>query len=246
MQTFQSTYASAIGQSHQRMAYNNQDAVQVIASDPNAFIGVVADGCGSKSNSEVGAQLAVRFVAEEIARMIRKGKNWQDLLQRAHESWAERFVNAQEPDDPDEFIGDCMLYTLLGVVIEDRHTTIFHSGDGVFMVNGNLTVIDQQNQPAYLNYELMEQRRRHSDRIALHFERYHTADIESVLVGTDGVEELEAAFRQEKWSGYPSLVSLCEDNEMYRNPAALPKLLFQTALAEKLYDDTSLVMLKRG
>lgn len=245
MQTFQSTYASTVGHSHRKMGYNNQDAVKVIDSDPKAFIGVVADGCGSKPNSEVGAQLAVNFVAQEIARLIRAEKNWPELLHHAHRSWAERFVIAQEVENREEFMADYMLYTLLGVVVQEKQTTIFHSGDGVFMVNGNLTTIDQQNQPAYLNYELMERGKDNEKGFGLQYEVHDTSAIHSLLVGTDGVEDLHAVLQQEKWGGYPSLVGVNESSEMYRNPVALPKLLFQASEAGKLHDDTTLVMLLR-
>jgi hypothetical protein len=241
LSTFQSTYASTIGHTHRKMGYNNQDAIRVIDADPNAFIAVVADGCGSKSNSEVGAQLAVHFVAAEIARLIAGGQDWRELLQHAHGSWAERFVAGQQVEDRVEFIGDFMLYTLLGVVVEDEVTTIFRSGDGLFMVNGEVTAIDQQNQPAYLNYELMGR-----DKPEMYFEQFVTDEIDSLLVGTDGVEDLHGIFRTKKWGGYPSLVGLCEDPKMYHNQIALSKLIFEASEIGELHDDTTLVMVKRN
>jgi hypothetical protein len=241
MPLFTRTSASIPGHTHRKMGYNNQDALRVIDTHPHCLIAVVADGCGSKPSSEVGAQLAVNFVAEEIARMIDAGENWRENIQQAHLQWAERLVSAQRAEERERFVHDFMLYTLLGVVVEEAETTLFHGGDGVIVINGQVQVIDQGNRPAYLNYALTGKETRD-----ITYQTLPTAAIDSLLVGTDGVEDLRDLLQSEGREGHRSLAGLCESPGMYRDEVALSKFIFQASLDGKLLDDTSLVMLRRG
>ena len=74
MKKFRTGYATTPGYTHRKLDYNNQDAVLLVEHE-NYTIGIIADGCGSGANSEVGAQLAVKYLAKLISEKNRsKGR----------------------------------------------------------------------------------------------------------------------------------------------------------------------------
>ncbi len=65
---FEHASASIIGETHQKLFYNNQDAY-AFYEDEKIIIGVVADGCGSSHSSEVGARLGVNFTMNYLKKI---------------------------------------------------------------------------------------------------------------------------------------------------------------------------------
>ena len=61
MKEFQMTYASIIGAVHEKLNYNNQDAV-LVHRDKDLIIGLLANGCGSGKYTEVGARLITNYI----------------------------------------------------------------------------------------------------------------------------------------------------------------------------------------
>ncbi|WP_250631271.1 protein phosphatase 2C domain-containing protein [Rhodoflexus caldus] len=79
---FKNATASVIGSSHYKLYYNNQDSYSFY-QDRTCILGVVADGCGSGSNSEVGAKLGVDFVVNFCKKNFSRNPFDKNLLENA-------------------------------------------------------------------------------------------------------------------------------------------------------------------
>lgn len=187
---------------------NNQDALWVTRS-PGLLIGVVCDGCGSGKRSEFGAMLGVRLIANEILSQVTYDPeifpNW-DLLTDSVVNSLEDQVNlliglpnilvplGQVGDRLRETaeIVESLLFTVMGFVVTEEKTWIFGLGDGVWALNGEITEIPPFpfNAPPYLAYRLTERDRDHYTLRPL--AEIPTPEVESLLIGTDGVGDLMA------------------------------------------------------
>jgi serine/threonine protein phosphatase PrpC len=156
--------ASVIGPLHARVGRNNQDAWSAWVHDELAVL-VVADGCSGGVASEVGAHLAVRWVAAQAARSWsreRVGRHEAfvghlfDCL--AHELGALASALAPEPKQVPTIVADLLLTTVLVAIIDHDIASVFGIGDGLVVVNGSPVVLkgDGQRGPEYLAYRLCD------------------------------------------------------------------------------------------
>jgi hypothetical protein len=106
-------------------------------------------------------------------------------------------------DDFTKIIEDYFFFTVVGAVVTPAVSFFFHLGDGVIKVNGKslpLTGSVAQNAPAYLAYNLVNSEAKtdlsfrlpilESEKRAAFF---ITPEIQSFLIGSDGVGDLENA-----------------------------------------------------
>lgn len=145
-------YGTILGHSHRVLDYNNQDAI-IIKEHENYCIGIIADGCGSGSNSEVGAQLGVQFVCKLIENYLDEERDWKPVIKRKIHNYSNDLLKVHCSNKKD-FIRNYLLYTILGFVKERDKTTIFHCGDGVIGVGEHIQILNQNNRPTYVNNEL--------------------------------------------------------------------------------------------
>lgn len=225
-------YASIVGSTHRALEYNNQDFV-LVKSIADIQICLVADGCGSGSNSEVGAQLALNFIAKTIV----ENNNWQKNLMERLNDYSQNLAEMHS-DDSQTFIKNFLLYTIVGCVVRDEKIILFSCGDGVILINENLNVIDQDNRPRYLNNSLIS-----NTSAQIEFQQVDL-NTHSILIGTDGVEDLINGIESEKVNEYSSLTELINDEFILSNPVRLPKLLQKYSRKGILKDDCSLVIIK--
>ena len=68
-----------VGRNGLLIGQNNQDGMTIL-TEPNALIAVVTDGCGSQGQSEVGARLGARLLANEIAARMRRSGDAESVL----------------------------------------------------------------------------------------------------------------------------------------------------------------------
>ncbi len=210
---------SVIGREHQRLNKNNQDAFCVRATD-DYVIGVIADGCGSCAHSEVGAWLGVELVAGAIAEALP-----QSLTSKQIEEIG-KTVLIQLPHKLNPY--DYYLFTILGFIITPEETTLFGCGDGMMVINGELTQWHfANNAPPYLIYP--------DEKLKI-LAQLKTADLQSLFIGTDGVED---------WLKHHHVQIFWEEEKFFRNPDQVRRTL---AIANKqasiLRDDTTLISLR--
>jgi hypothetical protein len=205
---FQFTSGSVPGRHHlghypNLVGINNQDSMGMRVTDDCAIL-VVSDGCGSGEHSEVGSRLLVDITLRVFDALL----HHPYLVDLSELGWIEaahfqildairdvsRLVLGAVPlGKRDEFIRTHLLATLLVAVVTDDTTVILSIGDGVFSINGDVTVLDPgaDNAPAYIAYGLVPgiEAPRGSFCFTVRAQ-LPTASVESLLIGTDGVGDL--------------------------------------------------------
>ncbi len=229
-------YATIAGSTHRTLYYNSQDAVEIVQT-PNYTIGIVADGCGSGSNSEVGAQLGVKFLAKYIQECITNEREWKNEMASKMHTYTEKLIHLHTKDSK-RFTKNYLLYTLIGFVLEYDRITLFSCGDGVFVINDNIKIINQNNRPKYLNNGFLGKDGGSFEFTELKYTK------QKIIVATDGFEDLVQAINNKEISEYESVNELLEDEQNFDNPIQLPKLLAKYADKGILKDDCTLIMLK--
>jgi hypothetical protein len=265
---FQVASGSITGRNHALIGKNNQDAYYS-SSDETATIALVSDGCSGGEHSEVGAKLGVRIVAEAIISHLREHKEeinsdfWQKVRQQTLiqlETITKIIIGKNEflPT-----ISDYFMFTIVGTIITTKETTIFSIGDGVVAINGQIKLITSRiasHAPPYLGYSLCG----HSEwsQIQIHHQ-CPTEQIQSILIGTDGVNDLiEAEDNQipSKAEKVGEIAHFWQDDRYFCNPDMIRRRLslinreiikpdWQNQQLNKqcglLTDDTTLIVIRR-
>jgi len=254
---------------------NNQDAFGWFLSR-EAIAVIVCDGCGSGAYTESGAQIASRLILARLKHYLElerarmgsnknKGPDFPVLLEAVRgDVLAElRVLISQMGDDPVQTMSDYFMFTVLGAVITPLSTTIFSLGDGIYFVNGRKRCIGpfEGNAPPYLAYGLMASPPPSMAPSAMRFviqEELATEDLNTLLIGTDGVDDLaeRAGHLIPGRSDFVGPVSqFWEEARYVTNPDAIRRRLalinsqavtasgiLETGL---LHDDTTLVVVRR-
>src|SRR5262245_14532649 len=250
---FELAAGTIVGRDHLFARRNNQDAFCTWSGD-EGVIAVVADGCGSGRASEVGARLGARLVTEALRRRQYELAEAAipDVLEAVRREVLEslRRLASDMGGSLAQSVSDYLLFTVVGAVVADAVAFVFALGDGVAIVNGEADVMAcDGNSPPYLAYGLTNGEGagpRFQIRRAL-----PVRDVDSVLIGSDGVVELMAV---------EPLRRFWEDDRYFRNPASLTRRLtllsrdaqridWEARRVERahgvLADDTTLVVLRR-
>jgi hypothetical protein len=201
MDFFKIRTGSLIGQQHQLSQRNCQDAWAFNTFDLGEagrfLVGLVCDGCGEGTHSEVGAKLLAEFCTHEIERLL-----WEfepavvpsELYMRALvflDSISQSLIGlrvlpevglTQPLDETKEFIRNYLLATVVGFIVGPEQTVIFAAGDGLILLNEQVVVRDEDNQPNYLAYGLLPG-------VALggfDMQVLPTAEVQRLAIWTDG------------------------------------------------------------
>lgn len=189
----------------------NQDGHAWMKHD-DLLIAVVTDGCGSGSHSEVGARLAARYLLTTIEHIYRRMQRSmeQEHVPIASTSFWERvrqdllaYIHMlTEKLTPEEIpyaatLRDYFLFTVVAAVVTPDDTVIASIGDGVFSVNGEVHRLGpfEHNKPPYPAYALVGSEFSNKPEL-LRFTVHPvvpTAQLQSLLIGSDGVNDLIAA-----------------------------------------------------
>jgi hypothetical protein len=275
--TFEITGASVTGTNHVKRGMNNQDFFHWLCTD-EYIIAVVSDGCGSTKYSEVGSRLLSNIFTHYMAKYLERSKGVKSEYLFQCEGWWEelrqdvlariRLIAQEMGEDWWTILRDYFLATLVGVVIREDTTCIFSCGDGVFAVNGEFQEIGpfEGNKPPYLVYGLTGSEITDSDASLLHMQQQcmvPTSEIDSLMIGTDGVGDLmqlaEKPFpAKEKLVG--SIKQFWSENVYFANPAWMQNVLTTINTEQKrvnwdernvqrfpglLPDDTTLISLRK-
>ena len=232
-EAFEVAAGSVRGRIHTQSGRNNQDAYALV-QERKALIGVVTDGCGSGAHSEVGAELgavlAVRTLRRKLRGFLRGAPPWNAvlgiLLDRV------RRIARMLGGDPGAVVEEYLLFTLVGFVLTSRWSYVFSLGDGALVLNGETVMLGraEDNRPCYLGSALLSSRRSET-RDGFGFRewtRLPTGEVDSILVGTDGVSDLaDCAARAipGRSETVGPLSRFWEDDRMFLNPDVLRRKL---------------------
>lgn len=156
--TLRARAGRVIGRDHILRAANCQDAFALIER-PDALIGVVCDGCGEGTHSEVGASLGAAFISAQISRLIEERVPVGDmpaLLYPRVVGFLRTVLEAAQPANPVGFVRDHLLFTVIGAILNHQGGLIFAAGDGLIATDGHLIRRDEANQPSYIGYHLLD------------------------------------------------------------------------------------------
>lgn len=170
-----------VGTDHVERGCNRQDAAWAACCEGAAF-GLVSDGCGEGSASEVGALLSVRTAARvlcELEPAVELARVPQLVLAQVTQALG-AVLHAVAPREVESFVADYLCATLLGFVVRGSEAVLFACGDGLFVVDGEVEILAADNRPSYPAYGLL------GGRVEL---RTRLCTVRSNLaVASDGVE----------------------------------------------------------
>jgi serine/threonine protein phosphatase PrpC len=219
--------ASYIGREHTRVGRNNQDAFFTRAQGARS-VAVVADGCGSSGQSEVGAQLGSRFLCSYLIQ-----ESISPALPQAGLAALTRWLGATASSLPgghvDEVLEAYFLFTFLAVVREGAQCLVFGVGDGAVLVDGASTRLDAgpNNAPDYCAYGLSGSIA--APPVVVHF----AGAAQQVVLLTDGFDPLLET---------QAVQQLVEGAAHWRNPLTLQRRLNVLAERERFSDDATMVV----
>lgn len=258
---FQLAGGTVTGRDHRLVFKNNQDAYAITACH-GLTIAVVADGCSGGAKSEVGAQLGVRLLTEQIARMYTATGtlNWPRLEQHLVAQLDSLAVSLG--GEYRRVVEEYLLFTLVGAVITDTELTFFACGDGTIIINGARLALGPYpgNMPPYIAYRLLTNELRiDPQQVRLAPVAIRPVEtVESFLIGTDGIDDI-AAHAECRMPGLDKLVGdpsqfWTEDRYFRGNPDLVSRQLrmmardFPLVQPEhgRLHDDTTLVVGRRA
>ena len=201
---FEITGGSVAGARHAKTGKNNQDAFIWRQTD-DLVIAIVADGCGSGRFSEIGAQIGARLFINRLMKAMNHNHSIEPSLELSRQLTLEDLESlilktAWRGERIKEHFQH-FLFTLVGTVITPDQTILFHIGDGVVCENGKVAEIGpfSNNQPPYIAYGLIEQSPEGFSLKDLKFTIYFTgptSEVQSILIGTDGVVDLVKAEKE--------------------------------------------------
>lgn len=227
-------YGQIIGRNHMQRQQNCQDGLTVIETESLA-VGVICDGCGSGSRSEVGAILASSFLAQEAAKALENSTPLSELAVYLYDSlraMLSQFIAVMQPDDVSAFVQEHLLFTVLGFALhkETEVALIWAAGDGWILTDDQFQHRDQQNTPEYPAYALLP----HSSLRRLHTElAFEVIEVphnwKRFAIASDGLED----------TAIPLIWG-------QTHPRGLQRTLNRLSLNEhRLHDDTSVVVVER-
>ncbi len=247
--TFALAAGSVRGYEHSRLGRNNQDAC-AFAVGEERILALVCDGCGSGRNSEVGAQVGARLLLAALRRRAeeRPQERFERTLERARKevlrrlAWLARRLGGPRT----AAVRDYLLFTVVGVAIDPNETVVFALGDGLAAVNGELVRLQfSENKPPYLGYGLIPRALSDPALGCQGFSliaRRATADVDSLLIATDGLGDLPGE----------ELAAFWDDDLVLKNPQAIQRRLVRLNLSSsrrkripRLADDTTVVVVRR-
>lgn len=244
MQGFRVRSGVISGRDHRIYYQNCQDALavrEITIAGQEYIIGAVSDGNGEALHSEVGANLLTQFVVNEVPLLL-AGEVPIDEIPSALYPRAVGYLRSvassmyfTNPKELVAFVKEHLLCTLLGFVISAQQGVIFSAGDGVVVVNEEVNLIDQGDEPTYLGYHLVDRRflQETASSLPQAFDVWAlvTADLQRLAIATDGLTR-EPDLLDKIWG--------------FTHPRGLQRTMNVWSKKEKrFWDDAAMIVLER-
>jgi len=195
---------------------------------------------------------------------------WSKLLERVRQDVLAhlRIVANDLGDSLSQVVNDYFLFTVIGTIITRYSAVVFSLGDGLIAINQEIIKLDsgENNQPAYLAYGLVDSDQVSIVRSKLSFQIHRIIaidDLDSILIATDGVNDLIASSR-ESLPGRSDIVGelnqFWQEDKYFQNPDQLrrqltlinreSRVLNRQLMSIKtefghLSDDTTMIVIRR-
>jgi hypothetical protein len=211
---FELAGGTTVGRDHLFSRKPNQDSYCFVGRD-DLLVGIVCDGCGDPTSpySEVGSRLGTRLLTSNLLGVPRIDRDWLDIVRRhaieAIQTMAAEMCGVDFGQGSagscrpktHQMVRDYFLFTVVGFAITPEKSWFFSIGDGTLWVNGEQIKIGpfENNAPPYMSYALMDSSLLTSDPGCLKFQirkELPTEQLESFLIGSDGVLDLVSAETQ--------------------------------------------------
>ncbi len=272
--SFEVAGGSVRGTRHRHADGNAQDAFHWEARG-GLVVALVTDGCSSGRHSEVGAKLGARLLAEaflgEWAEGERTGEepagsDGAGFLRRVQARLFGLFLGVMGAmrGRSHETLADWFLFAATAAFVTPERVLVACFGDGVAALNGRVRVVgSEDNRPRYPLYGVLGDP---EPTIACPGELLWdvpAAEVETLLLGTDGVADLIAAGRRTlpgTGETVGGLDRFWSDDRYFRNPDAVRRRLARINRDHQridwdarrvhrepglLPDDTTLLVLRR-
>lgn len=232
---------------------NNQDAYHIVSTD-TMTLGIVSDGCGAGSSSEVGAKLSVRILSSIIEKLLPRyeekfGTSYNgesSFFKRVREDFtAELRVLANKMGDSmTDIVTNYFSFTIIGFLVTKDWVHTFSIGDGFIQVNDERKKLGPfpNNEPPYIGLALRE--------VVIPFtvDRYPIDTIDQILIASDGIDHLFDAIGEKNPNGLWTI----EDPKIFLNTPLFFKKMdgIRGRLAiyntEHVVNENGSVFLKKG
>jgi len=183
--------ASVQGRDHVVVGKNNQDSF-VTGQLRDAFWGVVCDGCGEGSRSEVGAHLLTAYVNRKLLNcaeyQIEPTTCTLNLMKSIVE-FQHKILNFFSndflfPETRRQFAFEHLLCTMIGFFVCGDEGVLFWAGDGSYLLGSDApAVINDNNQPKYLAYNALR-----SEEPLFQTVPFKMSEVRRIAVATDGFD----------------------------------------------------------
>jgi serine/threonine protein phosphatase PrpC len=246
---WQAVAVSAKGTKHERSKQPCQDYGDYeILSDGEVIIGVVSDGMGSASHSEVGSKLAVRVGLKELGT-----KDWRSRPE--HNRDAEAIFNPivreirkafERHAAVEGYSVQMLACTLLAFVATPEWLIAMQVGDGFIVAqtgNENLRLLFKPDKGEFANETTSVTSSKVFDEIKV---SVSSNSYGFICVSTDGIENI-SLIKQEDWKPFdnffiPLQRHMESDESLERKKEDLEKFLNSEKLNQKTDDDKTLLL----
>jgi hypothetical protein len=238
---FAAAAGSVTGRAHRLAERDGQDGYELVATD-EVVAAIVTDGCSSGRRSEIGARIGAGWLAALVAQRFCAVRDAASARAAAVEVTRELLVrlgllarSLHPAGDVDAArIDDSLLFGFLAAVVTPSTAIVFGIGDGIVLVDGEVTSIDPgpDNAPPYVAYGLLDVTATGSTP-RVHFVG-PTAEVDLVAVATDGLAPL-----------VPTLATLASDPRYAVNPSLLRKRLVVLSDRGTFSDDATVAVVCR-
>jgi hypothetical protein len=245
---------------------NSQDSVSIIITS-DCMTAVVADGCSgthpaleetSHSSNEVGAKLLAYLLSIAAQTLATDMPTQSDdeflekLSTKASKALSGMLTHFCGDDERrrEMFAFDFLMATVVGFVVTDARYLVFHSGDGVIAINGEIEVLHDEGG-RYLANDLMNS---FGDRDAMpsakrnalrSFRGGTTEGLRSIFVATDGFAPLAMTHSHELTALTCATPPVEQVDNGFDFLLQELRMAWNAGLGARLEDDATFALLRR-
>jgi hypothetical protein len=254
---FAAAAGGVTGRAQRSAERDGQDGHAIVIAE-EVVAAIVTDGCSSGRGSELGARVGAAWLAALVTQHVAPPdgrfftsvrapfrqlhtlcdeEGARDAAEAITQALVVRLgLLARSFDPAGEIdaarVDEALLFGFLAAVVTPMVSFVFGVGDGAFVVDDRVTVLDPgpDNAPPYAAYGLL------GADVAprLHFFR-HTANVDRLAVATDGLAPLDP----------PALLTLVSDPRYGANPSLLRKRLVVLSDGGAFSDDATVAIIQR-
>ncbi|MFM1843592.1 MAG: hypothetical protein RLZZ490_2335 [Cyanobacteriota bacterium] len=247
---------SVVGLSHQHQGQPCQDASAYRLLDQGILLGAIADGAGSASQAETGAQLVVQSSLDFLQRWhnfaLRRGENqWVEKLdQPKTRRFFEHLLQRLQHDLRQQAQTlncdmSALASTLLVFIAHPQGLIAMQVGDGFLVVHRgdeNYQLLFTPDKGEFANETAFIT----SENAVTSLQVYQSSDpVSFICAATDGLETV--AIKKRDWSAFPPFfqpleIYLQETADPEQNPDYLDNFLNSDRLNQRTQDDKTLLL----